>query len=87
MTAKEVAEWMLKQLEDKSYIYQEDIVWQIQAQFGDEFVYENENSNLAISPNVLREFRKITVNTVVWCRRERMWRKRDTNDDLGRQQE
>jgi hypothetical protein len=87
LTARNVAEWMLRQLNDKGYIYQEDIVWEIQAQFGDEFVYENENFNLAISPNVLKEFRKITEDTVVWSRGERMWRKRDVNDDSGRQQE
>jgi hypothetical protein len=87
LSAKDVAEWMLKQLEEKGEIYQEDIVWEIQAKFGDEFVYENENFNLAISPKVLKEFRKITADSVVWSRRERMWRKRDASDDPGRQQE
>ncbi|WP_199858184.1 hypothetical protein [Limnothrix sp. PR1529] len=87
MSAKDVAEWMLKQIEGKGEIYQGDVVWEIQAEFGGEFVYENENFNLAISPAVLKEFRKITADTVVWSRGERMWRKRDTSDEPGRQQE
>jgi hypothetical protein len=31
-------------------------------------VYENENGNLAINRQVLKEFRKLTEKTVVWER-------------------
>lgn len=37
-----------------------DIVWKIQERFGQEFIHENENGNLAIGKDVLKEFRKLT---------------------------
>jgi hypothetical protein len=77
----EVAEFMVKRLNETKYLYQEDIVYQIQSQFGGEFVYDNQNGNPAISPSVLKEFRKLTEGSVVWSRGERLWRKREHYDD------
>jgi hypothetical protein len=75
-TAKDVAEWMVVQLDDSTYAYQEMVVYQTKKQFGDDFVYFNENGNLAIGKDVLREFRKATEGKVVWERTERRaWRK------------
>ena len=54
--------------------------------FGDDFVYINENGNLAIEKKVLNVFRKLTDDSVVWSRGERMWRLREENDEPGRQQ-
>jgi len=44
-------------------------------------VYTNQNGNLAISKEVLEEFRKLDV---VWERDERCWRKRTNLDKPAR---
>lgn len=42
--------------------------------FGEEYVYENENGNLAISRKVLNEFKKLKdVNGIEWDRSDRCW--------------
>lgn len=83
--ATTVAGWMLEKLESSGSIYQEDVVYEIKDLFGSEFTYENENGNLAIEQKVLAEFRKLTENTVVWERDERVWRWRQDYDSAGRQ--
>ena len=63
----------------------EVVVYEIESQYGDEFVYINENGNLAVSRNVLSEFRKLTEGKVVWSRGERYWRfKADFDDPASR---
>jgi len=86
-TAEDVARWMVEQLEEQQYLYQEVVVGQIAQEFGDKFTYLNENGNLAIDKKVLREFRKITAAIAVWERFERMWRKREDYDSPGRSQD
>lgn len=87
-TAKDVAEWMATQFDKSCYLYQEDVVYKIQKNFGKDFVYDNENGNLAIGKNVLREFRKFTEGEVVWERSEKAWRKlKPTEKYKGRQVE
>jgi hypothetical protein len=44
----DVAEWMLKQVRERTQWYQEDAVAEIADRFGNDFVYENENGNPAI---------------------------------------
>ena len=78
---------MLQQF-DKSdgYLHQDAVVFEIQDRFGEAFVYENDNGNLAIGRAVLTEFRKLTEETVVWERGERVWRRREKHDPLGKRQ-
>ncbi|MDA2937028.1 hypothetical protein MYX75_02035 [Acidobacteria bacterium AH-259-A15] len=83
-TPREVAEWMLQELKRQESLYQEEAVYEIEHKFGAEFVYENENGNPAISRKVLKEFRELTEETVVWERSERMWRFRESYDSAGR---
>lgn len=77
---------MAEELRRVRYLYQETVVYDIQSRFGDEFVYINENGNLAISREILQEFRKLTEDTVVWERGERYWRFRESYDSPGRRQ-
>lgn len=86
MTPDQIAEWMLEELQRDGFLDQETAVGDIALKFGDEFTYENENGNSAIRPDVLAAFRKLSANAVVWDRSERQWRKRQTDDDPGRQQ-
>jgi argonaute-like protein implicated in RNA metabolism and viral defense len=81
-TAKDVAAYMKSLLEESKFLYQEVVVYQIKKQFGSDFVYDNENGNLAIDRRVLKEFRSITPD-VVWEREERCWRRRQKHDKPG----
>lgn len=85
-TSKDVAQWMLEQLNSANWLYQETIVYQIRENFGKEFTYDNENGNLAIDRRVLREFRKLTDENVVWDRGERCWRFRQSYDTPDKRQ-
>jgi hypothetical protein len=86
LTENDVASWMLKEYSLNNYLGQESTVFEISKKFGEEFVYTNENGNMAISRKVLNVFRSITSKTVVWDRSERAWRKREEFDEPSRQQ-
>lgn len=76
MNNKTVAEFMISEIVDKGYVYQETIVFDIQNKFGDEYVYVNENENLAISKQVLNEFKKLKeANNIEWDRSDKCWTK------------
>lgn len=80
-TACDVASFMLARMKEDGTLYQEVVVCQIQERFRDEFVYINDNGNLAIDRKVLSEFRKLTEGKVVWNRGEQYWRFREDYDD------
>jgi len=84
---QEIANWLYGELKKQGYLYQEEAVDGIVEKFGEEFVYENENGNLAIDRKVLKRFREITGNSVVWVRSEKMWRFREKGDSEGRMQD
>lgn len=83
-TAREVAEWMAGELNRVSELYQEDAAYEVERLFGKQFLYENENGNMAIDRAVLREFRRLTESDVVWEPSERYWRKREPRDPIGK---
>lgn len=85
-TAKDVAEWLLGEVLSAGELYQDDAVGQIADSFGAEFVYENENGNSAISREVLRMFRALSGDRIVWVRSDRCWRLRESGDEPGRMQ-
>lgn len=84
ITAKGVAAWMLNQVNLKKRLYQRDAVWNIKKYFGERFIYLNKNRNPAISQDVLKEFLSISLKTVVWNKRERYWRPRQSSDHISR---
>ena len=86
-TPRQVAEWMVERLSQEELLYQEVAVFGIQKEFGDEFIYYNQNGNLAISREVLAEFKELTKKTVVWERGQRLWRVRRDFDPRGRSAE
>lgn len=87
MDTKAVAQWMLNQLEKKRLLYQDEVVFDLRREFGKEVSYLNENGNPAIDRKVLKEFKKLTGDTVIWERGDRCWRKRVKSDEPGRMQE
>lgn len=80
ITDKDVAEWMIEFMGESHWLYQEVVARKIKEAWGDDFVYRNENGNLAISKGVLREFRKLTEETLVWERGEKAWRPRKPHE-------
>jgi hypothetical protein len=50
------------------------------------FTHINENGNMAIRRDVLVAFQRLSGDSVIWERGERMWRKRQSYDEPGRQQ-
>ena len=75
VTAKDVAEWMFQKLEETGYLSQGSVVYEIQKEYGGDFVYQNDNGNLAINKDVLKIFRKLTESKVIWDKGEKAWRK------------
>ena len=74
MNEKSVAEFMINEILEKGYVYQEYLVHDIQKIFGEEYVYVNENGNLAISKKVLNEFKKLKeANGIEWDRSDKSW--------------
>jgi hypothetical protein len=90
-TPKQVAEWMVAQLEEEDELPQKRAALHIQEQFGEEFVCLDAYGDLGIARKVLYQFRKLTANTVVWVTEPDnwttgFWRKRDHGDQAGRKQ-
>lgn len=85
-TVLEIANWILAKVRTSDEVFQEELVYEIQETFGDEFVYENENGNLAINRKVLNAFTKVSGDEIVWERGTRLWRLRQPGDEPGRQQ-
>ena len=78
--------WMLEQIIERGFLYQEEAEYHTREDFGEELVYLNDNGNLALAPRLLAEFRRETEEKVVWERYSRRWRIREEGDAPGRQQ-
>ena len=87
MTPEDVVAWMLAEVMREGMVDQEFMASAIESKFGEEFIPENENGNPSIRRDVLKAFRKISDDTVVWVRSEKEWRKREAGDEPGRGQE
>lgn len=85
-TPEVIAQWMLDQLKTKRELAQADVVREIIRQFGPEFSYTNANGNPAIDQRILKAFRKLSGDTVVWDRWSFAWRKRQAGDAPSRKQ-
>ena len=74
----------MDELARAGHLYQEVAAAEMKRRFGSEFVHINPNGNLSIDRQVLKEFRTITGDGVVWERGERCWRRRASYDSPGR---
>ena len=84
-TPDDVALWMIDELEKTGQLYQWEAILELQSRFGDDFVYLTESGNFAIDRRVLRAFRTLTEDEVVWRRTECCWATRGPHDPPGRQ--
>lgn len=85
--AEQAAQWMFEQIQQRKMLDQGSAAMQIRKHFGKDLVYTNQNGNWGISPDVLKRFRKLTGDDVIWERGSRMWRTRKQYDKPGRQQD
>jgi hypothetical protein len=72
-SANEVAEWMLKEVKSSGILYQKDAVDYIMKNFGESFIYVNENGNQAISKEVKKIFKKLHRGKAAWERDGFFW--------------
>lgn len=85
-TATDAAKWMLDEVHKTGMLYQDTAVDDIERLFGTAFVYENDSGNPAIGRDVLKAFRKLSGDAVIWEASEKAWRPREAHDDPGRRQ-
>ncbi len=83
-SVRDVAEWMLARVKDDGFLPQHIAAAMIQRDFGEDFVYRLKNQNLAITKDVLEEFRKLSGDDVVWERGEGRWAWRQKFHKPGR---
>jgi hypothetical protein len=85
MSAIDVAQWMLGQLQRDGCVYQEDVVDHALKLRSESLLRENSDGNLVVGRAILDSFRRITENTVVWVKPDRYWRWRVSEDEPGRE--
>lgn len=86
MTPQEAAQWMVEQLAKQKVLDQHRAAWELNKK-DKALTYHNANGNLAIHPDVLKIFNKLTNDgDVVWSRSSFQWRYRRTSDRPGRMQ-
>ncbi|GGA34435.1 DUF6953 family protein [Paenibacillus physcomitrellae] len=73
VTAQEVAEWMVKEIRSTGTLYQTDAIEYVKAQFGEQFVFVNENGNTSLSKEVKKAFRKLHGGKIAWDRDGFFW--------------
>lgn len=84
MDNKEIAQWMLSQLNAENCLYQEDVVDYLVKLNCELFLIENSDGNQALNRTLLAEFNKLTKDNVVWVTSGRYWRFRVAEDESGR---
>ena len=87
ITPQQVAEWMLAEVKRLTYLDQSDAAFRIERDFGAGFCYINDLGNTSIEKTVLKLFRTISGDNVVWERTEKQWRLREPHDHEGRGQD
>jgi hypothetical protein len=73
VTAQQVAEWMVEEIRFKGNLYQTDAIEYVKTNFGDQFVFINENGNASLSKEVKKAFRKLHGGRIAWDRDSFMW--------------
>ncbi|MFX1756990.1 Uncharacterised protein [Rhodococcus gordoniae] len=72
-TAADIATWMTDIITTERRVTQTDMVDAIDAKFGSDWIYVNDNGHPSIDRAVLKEFRKAHRGAVKWNRDDRAW--------------
>ncbi|MFF2909305.1 DUF6953 family protein [Paenibacillus sp. NPDC057934] len=73
VTAQDVAEWMVKEIRFTGTLYQTAAIEYVKTNFGEEFVFVNENGNASLSKEVKKSFRKLHGGRIAWDRDGFLW--------------
>lgn len=73
VTEQQVAEWMVEEIRFKGNLYQTDAIEYVKTNFGEQFVFVNENGNASLSKEVKKAFRKLHGGRIAWERDSFMW--------------
>ncbi|MNW64072.1 hypothetical protein D3C74_423180 [compost metagenome] len=73
VTAQEVAEWMVKEIRFTGTLHQTAAIEYVKANFGEQFVFVNENGNASLSKDVKKAFRKLHAGRIAWDRDGFLW--------------
>ncbi len=73
VTAQEVAEWMVKEIRFTGILHQTAAIEYVKANFGEQFVFVNENGNASLSKDVKKAFRKLHGGRIAWDRDGFLW--------------
>ncbi|AIQ72064.1 MULTISPECIES: hypothetical protein [Paenibacillus] len=73
ITAQEVAEWMVKEIRFTGTLHQTAAIEYVKENFGEQFVFVNENGNASLSKEVKKAFRKLHGGRIAWDRDGFLW--------------
>ena len=83
LTARDAAEWMRQEVDEKGFLDHDYAVSHLCRYFGQHFTRLNDAGNNVIALGVLKEFAKRTPH-IVWSRHQKQWRQRYPEDPEGR---
>jgi hypothetical protein len=75
-TAAEVASWMFAEFNRNQALFHDVAVTGIREKFGPEFTHLGNEGHHQIDQDVLREFRALAKDTIVWVPMRNYWQKR-----------
>ncbi|AIQ50330.1 DUF6953 family protein [Paenibacillus sp. FSL R7-0331] len=73
VTAQEVAEWMVKEIRFTGTLHQTAAIEYVKDNFGEQFVFVNENGNASLAKDVKKAFRKLHGGRIAWDRDAFLW--------------
>ncbi|TFE23373.1 DUF6953 family protein [Cohnella luojiensis] len=73
LTADDVANWMFGELKNAGVLYQTDAVNYIKSNFGERFIYVNDNGHESIDKDVKKAFKKLHGGKAAWDRDAFYW--------------
>lgn len=75
---------MKSKLDSDGCLYQDDVVDYLVRASASSLLRENSDGNLVLERKLLTEFRKLTLDNVVWVKPDKYWRFRVLEDEPGR---
>jgi ABC-type Zn uptake system ZnuABC Zn-binding protein ZnuA len=71
--ANEIAEWMFNEVKSAGILYQSAAVEYIVREYGEMYIYVNENGNQSIAKDVKKAFKKLHGGRAAWERDGFFW--------------
>lgn len=68
-----IAQWMVDEIRDKGSLRQEDAIAYVRSQYGEAYVFVNEQGNVSLEKEVKKAFRKLHRGRIAWDRDGFFW--------------